>query len=95
MHKFDFENLIKKLESGEYEDSGMTINGSKIYIVYYGTDTDQRLRFWNDSSSDSIDCEDSCKAIAELLSDEGIDVQDNTVQDGWNTVAFEIDDDGY
>jgi len=86
--------LLSALRNREWEDSGMTFNGSKIYIVKYGDDNEQ-LRFWNDSDSSNIDCDDVCKAIYDLIVDEGLDIQNNTIQDSWNTVAFEIDDNNY
>lgn len=83
------EELIKNLESHNWVDSASTFNGSPIFNVDYGND--KSLRFWNDTV-DTIDCDRVCDLIAELLKDDGLNFNNNSVDDGWNTISFEIFD---
>jgi len=84
------EELLNQLLLGQWEDTGATFNGSRIYVVNYGDD--KRLRFWNNDNSGSIDCDAVCSNIYEQLSDDGFNSMDASVLDGWNTVCYEIFD---
>ena len=91
------EELIENLEQHNWQDTASNYNGSPIFVVEYGDGNvqglaDKSLTFWNDNNSDTIDCDSVCDNIAELLSNDGLNHCNNSIEDGWNTVAFEIFD---
>ena len=83
------DKLLELVKNKSWVDTGKDYNGSKIFKVETESG-DESLTFWNDSNSRPIDCDNVCDLIVHLIADEGLDIQDNYVQDGWNSVEFEL-----
>lgn len=86
------EDLINELRYGPWNKCGEHENGSIIYRVDYN---DGYIQFWNSSNNKRIDVQDVKNSIADLISDEGLDISNNSVYDGYNEVTFEIFDKNY
>lgn len=88
------ELLLNKLKNHDWEHTASNFNGSPIFEVNYGDDN-EKLIFWNDSNDMGIDEDYICDKIAKIIEDEGLDIMNNSVEDGWNTICFEIYDNNY
>jgi len=82
--------LINKLQSNSYTTMNDLINDSKVYAVHY--DTDCYLSFHNESNTNDFDKNDAMNQIAEMISNEGIDIEENSVECDGNTIRFYIFD---
>jgi hypothetical protein len=82
--------LINRLRKYSWESTSLKVNGSPAFMVAYGSG--HFIRFWNDTNLDDIDCDAICDLLADVLEDDGLGIEGNTIQDGLNTIRFEIFD---